>query len=130
MLKKLREKKRKIRDSELIKHETKRNILLRFLFVLGIFLVYFIYINFHYEVKESFFVTLLTWSFFMFCTPIADAGLLLDFPIRLITKIRMSLIEIFVWGLALLVNIIALLFKPEIYQTTEILRLFKHIIKC
>src|SRR6056297_2035506 len=99
--------KRGIRNSTLIKHETKRNVLFRFLFVLILFLAYLIFMNFKYGAKDGFLVTLLTWSFFIFCTPIADAGFLLDFPIRIITGIKMAYTETFVWIIAIAINILA-----------------------
>jgi hypothetical protein len=114
---------------KLLKHETKRNVLLRFLFVLLIFLGYFSFVSFKYGLDMGLLVTFLTWSFFVFCTPIADAGFLFDFPIRLITKIKMIYSEIFVWLIAILINIYSFLKNPEIYQITHLLKLFQHILE-
>lgn len=72
--------------------------------------------------------SLLTWSFFVLCTPIADAGFLLDFPLRLLFGIRMLISEIVVWVLAIMVNIISLLYFAEYYQTTKLTRLFHSIL--
>lgn len=73
-------------------------------------------------------VSLLTWSFFVLCTPIADAGFLLDFPIRLITGIRMFVTEIIVWFLALLINIVCLNVSPESFETTFLTSLLHQIL--
>jgi hypothetical protein len=70
----------------------------------------------------------LTWSFFVLCTPIADAGFLIDFPLRLILGLRMIISEIFVWLIAIIVNLFSFLLVPEIYEKTKILSLFEHII--
>jgi len=116
------------RKSEYCLHETKKSVLSRFLIILLILAIYFIFVSIRYGLNNGFMVTLLTWSFFVFCTPIADAGFLLDFPIRLITKIRMVFSEIFVWAIALIINIYALTFRKEIYQKTILLKIFKHIL--
>lgn len=114
--------------SNYFKHETKRNVLLRFILVIFIVLSYFIYISFEYGIQNGLLVTLLSWSFFVFCTPIADAGFLFDFPLRIVTKIRMFFAEMCVWSFAALLNIYSIVFKPEIYQKTLLLELFHKIL--
>ncbi len=109
-------------------HETKRSALKRFLIVLLVFISYFIFISFKYGIKEGISVTFLTWSFFVFCTPIADAGMLLDFPIRIFTGIRMIYSEILVWITAFVLNVYMLTFREEIYDKTLILKTFKQIL--
>ncbi len=118
----------KIARSEYIAHETKNLVLKKFFAVLAIVIAYFIFISFRYGVKHGFIVTLLTWSFFVLCTPICDAGLLLDFPIRLVARIRMIRSEIAVWALAITLNTASILFNPSVYETTMLLKLFKHIL--
>lgn len=114
---------------QLHKHETKRHVLLKFLLVLCIFLLYFIFIASRYGFSQGLFVTSLTWSFFVLCTPIADAGFLIDFPLRLVTGIRMFVAEVFVWGLAIGVNVYAYFFVSEIYEKTNLLSFFYHILE-
>ncbi len=114
--------------SKYLKHETKRNTLFRFLLILLIVTAYFVLMSIKYGVQEGFLVTLLTWSFFVFCTPIADAGFLIDFPIRLVGKVRMVFSELGVWLTAATINVLALTISPSIYQQTEILKLFHHIL--
>ena len=70
----------------------------------------------------------LTWSFFVLCTPIADAGFLLDFPIRLLFGFRMFVVEIFVWMLAIAISSATLLFAPEHFETTLITRVFHQVL--
>lgn len=118
-----------IQPKELGKHETKQHVLLKFLLVLSVLVLYFFFIAFHYGVKDGIFIAALTWSFFVLCTPIADAGFLLDFPIRLIANIRMMYSEILVWILAIFLNIYGFFFSPAVYQKTVILRLFFHILE-
>lgn len=110
--------------NELIEHKTKLNSLTKFLFLIILLIIYFIYISNKYGSKNGFFITILTWSFFVFCTPIADAGFILDFPIRIFTKIRMIYSEITVWVFAFILNLTTILTKPEVYQKTTILKIF------
>ncbi len=119
---------RTILKSEYILHETKRNVLFRFLSILTIVLLYFIFMSYKYGINDGFSVTLLTWAFFVLCTPIADAGFILDFPLRVIAKIRMIYSEIFVWFVALSSIIFNLVFNIEIFDKTTILKLFKVIL--
>ena len=91
---------------------------LKFLGLLAIFLGYFGYLSWEYDLKTGGVVAAITWSFFVLCTPIADAGFLLDFPVRMITGIKMFVIEFIVWGLALAINITALYLTPATYETT------------
>ncbi len=119
---------KKINYKHLIKHETKIHIFKKFLLILFIFIGYFIFIAQKYGFQQGFLVTLLTWSFFVLCTPIADAGFLIDFPLRLITNLRMFVLEILVWIIAISINLYAFFFVPEVYDKTEILIFFKHIL--
>ena len=120
---------KKIKTRHLFKHETKRKVLLKFLLVLLIFIGYFIFIAKKYGVQQGFFVSILSWSFFVLCTPVADAGFLLDFPFRLITNVRMLLSEMFVWIIAISLNLYTFFIRPEIYEKTELLTFFKHILE-
>ena len=116
------------KNHEILKHETKKHVLLKFMAVLLLFLGYFAFIAFQYGLKDGLFVTIITWSFFVLCTPIADAGFLIDFPFRLITRIKMLFSEIIVWVLAIVLNIIAYFVYPAVYAKTKLLMLFHHIL--
>jgi hypothetical protein len=87
---------------------------------LAIVFIYLTIAILQYGIKDGLIVTALSWSFFVFCTPIADAGFLLDFPIRLIAGFRMLHTEIVVWGIALAINIMAFAFNPNIYYKTPL----------
>ncbi len=117
-----------IKELEYFLHETKNSVLLRFFLVIIVVLAYFTFVSLEYGLSQGFFITFLTWSFFVFCTPIADAGFLLDFPVRLITKIRMIYSETIVWMIVFFTNFYTIIFNPSIYETTFILQLFKHIL--
>lgn len=120
--------KMKQRQKELLEHETKRDSLTKFIFILLIVFAYFWFIADEYGAQYGFAITALTWSFFVMCTPIADAGFLIDFPVRVVADIRMMYTEIIVWITALGINGYALLYAPEIYEKTFVLMLFQHIL--
>ena len=119
---------KKMRRHELLAHETKRDNLIKFLFLLSFLIVYFMFVQAQYGTEDGVIITALTWSFFVLCTPIADAGFLLDFPIRIATKIRMLHTEIIVWTIAISMNAYVYFFNPGLYDKTFILGLLYHII--
>lgn len=102
----------------------KRQVLIKFTLLSAVLVGYFAYLNYEYDLATSGIVALLTWSFFVLCTPVADAGFLLDFPLRLIFGIRMVISEIMVWTVALTVNAVALTQWPAAYETTALTRAY------
>ena len=119
------------RITALLRHakiEVRHHPLIKFLLVFLLLIVYLLFTSHKFGAREGFLISTLTWSFFVLCTPIADAGFLLDFPIRLITGIRMIFSEIMVWILAIAINIFALFFAPHAYEDTILLSLFSHIL--
>ncbi len=119
---------RKQRISKHLKNKINEHPIVKFTIVLALLIIYMIITVYKFGFKDGIFVSLLSWSFFVFCTPVADAGLLLDFPLRLITGIRMIYSEIIVWVIALFLNIIALTTTPTIYSKTMLLSLFYQIL--
>lgn len=111
------------------KHQTHKSIFVRFSLILAIFIGYFLFISSKYGYGDGLFITWLMWSFFVLCTPVADAGMLIDFPIRLVTDIRMIFSEIMVWLIAIILNMYVFFFRPELYSHTQLLQLFKHILE-
>ncbi len=114
--------------SELIRHETKKHSLMKFGGFVLIVIIYFIYMSAKLGAKAGITVTFLTWSFFVFCTPIADAGFLLAFPVRVLTGIRMMYTQIFSFFIAFGLNLYAFYRTPSIYDSTIMLNLFYHIL--
>lgn len=111
-----------------LEHETKKKVLVKFSMVLLIFLIYFFFSIRYYGFGNGILISFLTWSLFVLCTPIADAGFLLDFPIRFITGIKMIYSEMFVWTLALLSNVFSLLYSSQTYEKNFLLGLLKTIL--
>lgn len=108
--------------------DPRHQVIIKFLLLCVILFSYFIYLVYQYDLLTGGIAALITWSFFVLCTPIADAGFLLDFPLRLLFGIRMVLSEIVVWIIAITINVVALLYFREIYKTTIITQLMESIL--
>lgn len=89
---------------------------------------YGIYLSHKYGAETGITAAALTWSFFVLCTPIADAGFLLDFPLRVLFGIRMVYSEIAVWVIAIVLNLTALHFMPDDYQAALPTQVLKEIL--
>jgi hypothetical protein len=89
---------------------------------------YFVYLSIQYDLVTGGFASILTGSFFVRCTPIADAGFLLDFPLRLLFDIRRLVSEIVVWAIALTINAISLVYFFEYHETTKLTALLDVIL--
>jgi len=103
-------------------------ILIKFALLCALLVGYFLYLSYKYDAATGSVAAILTWSFFVLCTPIADAGFLLDFPLRLLFGIRMALSEVAVWVIALGANAIVMLSAPQYYETTLLTGLLHKII--
>ncbi|MCP5362040.1 MAG: hypothetical protein H6908_05340 [Hyphomicrobiales bacterium] len=103
-------------------------IWVKFILLCLLLMGYFAYLSYEYNILTGGVTAALTWSFFVLCTPIADAGFLLDFPLRLLFGVRMVLSEIVVWILAISLNIYAYFDADTYYRTTALTRVFYHIL--
>ncbi len=106
----------------------KKQVFYKFLLLCLLLVGYFVYLSVQYDVMTGGVASVLTWTFFVLCTPIADAGFLLDFPLRLLFGIRMLISELAVWAIAITVNIISLLYFAEYYETTTLTKLLHAIL--
>ncbi len=111
-----------------LKHQTHFETIIKFCLLLGVFVSYFAYLSFKYDLVTGGVVSSITWSFFVLCTPIADAGFILDLPVRLLFKIKMIYTELFVWLVAILLNLSVVLINPSIYKTTHLTSFFYKIL--
>lgn len=105
-----------------------RQVLIKFCALLGLLFGYFLYLSLKYDFATGGSAALITWSFFVLCTPVADAGFLLDFPLRLLFGVRMVVSEIAVWAIAIAVNLWALMLAPHAYDTTVLTQLMQRIL--
>ncbi len=109
-------------------HEFHEHPSFKFAIVLLVLTLYTLFTAHKFGAREGLLISALTWSFFVLCTPVADAGILLDLPVRLITGIRMVYSELAVWVIAISLNIIVTLVAPQVYSTTILLSLLSSII--
>jgi len=116
-----------ISDNKNVVHP-KKQVLYKFLLLSILLTSYFSYLSFKYDLVTGGIASALTWTFFVLCTPIADAGFLLDFPLRILFGIRMLISEIVVWVIAIAVNIISLIYFSNYYETTELTMLLHAIL--
>lgn len=107
---------------------TNRQVLIKFGLLVILLVGYVGYLSYSYDLRTGLTAGLLTWSFFVLCTPVADAGFLLDFPLRLLFGIRMMVSEIAVWAIAIALNVFALIWAPAAYETTTLTRLMYAIL--
>ena len=117
-----------LKISTLHHHETHRHTAVKFLLLLFVVTGYFGYLSYQYDFSTGVMITAITWSFFVLCTPVADAGFLLDFPIRLLFGIKMLITEIFVWGLAIVINVYGLAFHADSYNHNLLTQVFYEIL--
>ena len=99
----------------------------KFLWLVAILAVYTGYLVFHFG-SQGLLLGFLTWSAFVLATPIADAGILLDLPIRYFLGWKMVATEVFVWAVAILGNLLAHAFAPQVYGRTKITFAFHEIL--
>jgi hypothetical protein len=109
-------------------HETKKHTLIRYILLLLFLFFYFFYTVHKFGLENGLWATGLTWSFFVFCTPIADAGFILAFPIRILIGVKMMYTQIASFFIALAITLSAFFAYPEIFQKTLILNLYYRIL--
>ena len=110
------------------KHPTHRESLWRFLALIGVLVAYFGYMSWRYDAATGAWSALLSWSFFVLCTPVADGGFIVAFPIRLLFGTRMFVSQIGVWIVAIIANSLVLAFATDRYQDTALTRLLYTIL--
>ena len=100
----------------------------KFFLLVLVLLAYAIFVVTKFGIAEGFSATFLTWAFFVLCTPIADAGFLVDFPVRLILGLRMFISELVVWGIAITGSLLFLFINPDAFSSIGILHLFHTVL--
>ena len=115
-------------DADIKGTQPQKQVFYKFLLLCLVLVSYFVYLSVQFDLMTGGIASALTWTFFVLCTPIADAGFLLDFPLRLLFGIRMLISEIAVWALAIAVNIVSLVYFAEYYETTLLTKLLHAIL--
>jgi len=110
------------------KHQTHRESLWRFLGLVALLIAYFVYLSWKFDAVTGAWLALLSWSFFVLCTPVADGGFIIAFPIRLLFGTRMLITQLIVWLLAIAINVAALSFAADSYGDTALTGLLYKIL--
>ncbi|MCA9346431.1 hypothetical protein KC960_02990 [Candidatus Saccharibacteria bacterium] len=100
----------------------------KFLTLLAILVAYGVFVVLKFGLKDGISATLLTWAFFVTCTPIADAGFIVDFPVRVVVGFKMIYSEIIVWVVAGLIIFGSLAFNEALFDKLHLFRVFKTIL--
>ena len=100
----------------------------RWLLVAGCVGLYAAYMVYKLGVRAGATVTYLTWCFLVLGTPVADAGGLLDVPIRLLTGIPMVWVEACVIATTISSCVAIVYFYPDAFKHTALLRAFHTIL--
>ncbi|MCA0964778.1 hypothetical protein [Salipiger bermudensis] len=111
-----------------IQHPTHRESLWRFLLLLAILIAYFGYLSWKFDATTGAWLAALSWSFFVLCTPVADGGFIIAFPLRMLFGVRMLWTQVGVWGMAVALNLIVLSLVPEAYDDSVLTRLLKTLL--
>jgi hypothetical protein len=109
-------------------HPTHRETILKFATLLAILVGYFIWMSIKYDASTGFGLALLSWSFFVLCTPIADGGFIIAFPVRLLFGVKMALTQIIIWFVAVAINVVMLWKFRSAYELTFLTSLLEKIL--
>jgi len=115
--------KRKPKPKEVHDHHMERCI-----FAIVLLLAYLTLAVYKYGAEDGVGITVLTWAFFVLLTPVPFADLILELPLRLVTRAKMVVTHVFVWGAGALIVTTSILMAPDLFQTTTLLSIFYHVI--
>lgn len=111
-----------------LEHRTHQESLWRFLILVGLFVAYFGYMSWKFDATTGAWLAVLSWSFFVLCTPVADGGFIVAFPVRLLFGTRMIWTQAVVWLVAISINLVALKVNPTAYDDSALTRLLQSIL--
>ncbi len=113
---------------DLSSKQTHRESLWRFGVLVVLLAGYFGYMSWKFDASTGAVLAVLSWSFFVLCTPVADGGFVVAFPVRMLFGVRMVVTQIVVWFVAVGINVAGVLLVPEGYQDTALTRLLYSIL--
>ncbi len=108
--------------------KNKKSSWLKFIITFLIVLGYLLFMIYQHGIEEGILATILTWSVFVMCTPIAGAGFIIDIPLLILFNLKIIYSEIIVWSIAIGLNIYTSLVHPDMYSATHLLTIFKKIL--
>lgn len=109
-------------------HSTHSESLWRFVALAAILVGYFTFMSWKFDAATGALLSVLSWSFFVLCTPVADGGFVVALPVRLLLGARMVVTQAFVWFVALGINVVVISVAPSSYEKTALTRLLYTIL--
>lgn len=113
---------------EKIKDNSPYNGFKKFLLLCLLLVSYTGYLSYKYDFATGGLASLLSWSFFVLCTPVADAGFLFAFPLRLLFGVRMIISQIFVFIFAVSSTAYILIYHSHYFLTTKLTKIYYNIL--
>jgi hypothetical protein len=103
---------------------------IKFGILIVFFFLYYLYVSQKIGFQHGFHVLVLTWCFLVLCTPVSDAGFIVDFPVVLLFDIPMFITQIFVFFFSIFLVIFYMKYGALVatYTQTEILRQFYRVL--
>ena len=90
----------------------------KFGIVSGVIGLYLLYVIWKHGIKHGIILTFLIWSFFVYCTPIADAGILVSLPIKFVLNVKMQITQLFVYLVAGIIIFLSYFFEKDVFHFT------------
>jgi len=110
------------------KHATHKETILKFSALVALLVGYFLWMSMKYDASTGFGLALLTWSFFVLCTPVADGGFVIAFPVRLLFGVKMAVTQVVIWFVAVGINCVMLWKFRDSYSLTFLTSLLERIL--
>ena len=83
--------------------------------LLALWVFVLIYQSWFHSIEVGIHLAILSWSLFVLCIPVAHGRFVFGVPIYLVTGIKVRP-EIFLWTLAMSINVMSLIFMPFVYE--------------
>lgn len=73
--------------------------------------------------------TLVAWSFFVLCTPLPEAGVVVDLPLKWFFDISMVTSQCVISAIAVIITYYAITHHPALFDTSSILREYRYLLR-
>ena len=116
-------------EEELEKNQKNKTYLYIYDVIVILFILLFIFFIFYNGLYKGTINSLFIWAFFVLCTPVPEAGLLISLPVKRYFNIRMDICQTFVSLLALFMIFYFYYTDKKVINTSFIGKLFNGLVK-
>ena len=116
-------------EEELEKNQKNKTYLYIYDVIVILFILLFIFFIFYNGLYKGTIKSLFIWAFFVLCTPVPEAGLLISLPVKRYFNIRMDICQTFVSLLALFMIFYFYYTDKKVINTNFIGKLFNGLVK-